>query len=100
VDVVAVELDDEVLGGPERVWEVGAEGLVHLRARQSVLLDEGREAAFHRAPQDGLADLSLLLERAVEGLGPFASGTPPSMPLFAAPQASPDAPAARAHLAG
>src|SRR3954447_5427447 len=76
VDSVAVELDDQALLGPEGVGLVWAEGVVHLRARQPVGIDELEEPAFHSALRDRLADLSLLLEHALERGGPLASRVP------------------------
>jgi hypothetical protein len=73
VDVVAVELDDEALVGPEGVGLVWAERLVGRRSWEAVLLGEVEERGLEVAADDGLADLSLLLERAFQCSGPFAS---------------------------
>jgi hypothetical protein len=74
VDRVAVELDDQALGGPEGVGVVGPAGLVRFRSWERVGVEEVEEGLLEVASDDGLAGRSLMREGAFEVVDPRRCG--------------------------
>jgi hypothetical protein len=71
----AVELDDEVLVGPEAVDLFAVDSCVDVRPGESVDVEEGEEAQFELVLGDVAADVTAL-EESLDGGGPRAARVP------------------------